>query len=372
MKHYFFFLAVICACFSACETEEPIDSGTPIPTEVLFTMPEENLPHEGTWLQWPHHYQYGMEFRDELDATWVAMASALQSGEKVHIIAYDQTEKDRIEDLLQANGVSLNQIDFRIYPTDDVWVRDNGPIYVRDKSGNLVIEDWGFNAWGGKHDFTKCNTIPAKIGADQSRTVIDLNSTLTTEGGSVEIDGQGTLMACKSSILNGNRNPGKTLADVESAFTKYLGVTHFIWLDGEAGLEVTDMHIDGFARFANATTIITMNDSDLDYWQVPASDVAILKLAKNKTGTDYQRVLLPLTQNKVMKTDGTELDRASYINYYVGNTKILVPNYNDPNDAVANQIIQGLYPSRQVVGIDCRNLFESGGMVHCVTQQQPQ
>jgi agmatine deiminase len=373
MKNFSLFLLFICFIFVSCEEEPvPVDPGTPIPTEVLYTMPEESVTHEGTWLQWPHQYQYGVDYRNELDATWVAMTSALVSGEKVHLVAYDQTEKTRIEGLLAAAGVSTANIDFKIYPTDDVWVRDNGPIYVRDKSGSLVIQDWGFNGWGGKHDSNKCNSVPSKIGNDQSRTVVDLNTILVNEGGSVEIDGNGTLMACKSSILNGNRNPGKTQAEVESVFTKYLGVTNFVWLDGKAGLDITDMHIDGFARFANSSTIVTMSDSDLDYWQVPASDVPKLKAAKNKTGAAYQFVIIPLSKNEVVKTDGTVLSKGSYINYYIGNTKVLVPNYNDPNDAVANQIIQGLYPGKQVVGIDCRNLFSNGGMMHCVTQQQPQ
>ena len=349
--------------------DEPI---TPT-VEILYTMPEESQPHEGTWLQWPHEYQHGLEYRDRLDATWVAMAREIVSSEKLHLVAYDQTEKDRIVGLLDAAGVSQANIDFKIYPTDDVWVRDNGPIFVRDKSGNQVIEDWGFNGWGGKFESSKCNSIPAKVGADEGKTVVDLNSTLINEGGSVEIDGQGSLMACQSSILNSNRNAGKSQAEIEAVFTKYLGVTNFIWLEGKAGLDITDMHIDGFARFGNSTTIVTMAEADLLDWQVPQDDIDKLFLAKNKSGTAYTFVKLPLTQNNVVTAYGKDLGyKGSYVNYYIANTKVLVPNYQDPNDATANAMIQALYPSRTVVGIDVRNLYENGGMVHCVTQQQPQ
>lgn len=372
------FLMTILTTFLACNKDQ---EENPTDTKILYTMPEEGETHEGTWLQWPHQYQYGTAYRNSLDPTWVAMTQALVTSEKVHIIAYNQTEKDRIIALLNTASVPLTNVDFKIYKTDDVWVRDNGPIYVKDNSGNLVIQDWGFNAWGQKTDdqsglpigFSNCTTIPAKIGSDQGKTVIDLNSTMINEGGSVEIDGHGTLMACKSSILNSNRNLGMTQAQAESIFKKYLGVTNFIWLDGQAGLELTDQHIDGFARFGNATTIVTMEQNDLIDFDVKQSDIDRLYAAKNKNGVAYTFVKVPLTQNNVVTTNGTNLGyKGSYVNYYIANNKVLVPNYNDPNDAVANGIIQTLYPTRTVVGIDVRNLYENGGMVHCVTQQQPQ
>lgn len=347
---------------------------------MTYTMPDESSPHEGTWLQWPHHHQYGIEYRRDLDPTWVAMTAALVSGENVHIVAYDETERDRITALLTAARVPLENVDFYLFPTDDVWVRDNGPIYARDMNGNLVIQDWGFNGWGEKGDvesgfpieFNSCNIIPSKIGQAQGIEVIDLNSTMINEGGSVVLDGNGTLMACKSSILNDNRNPGMTQSEAEGIFRTYLGVTNFIWLDGQAGLELTDQHVDGFAVFGNATTIVTMDENDLLEYDVLQRDIDKLYAATNKNGEPYTYLQVPLTQNTVRKTDGTDLGyKGSYINYYIANTTVLVPNYNDPNDAVANELIQTLYPSRTVVGIDVRNLYENGGMVHCVTQQQP-
>ncbi len=110
-----------------------------------YQMPAEPLPHEGTWLQWPHQYEYGVGYRNSLDATWVAMTAALVQSENVHIIAYNSTQQTRIINLLTAASVSLTNIDFRLLQTNDVWVRDNGPVFVRDTGGNLTIEDWGFN-----------------------------------------------------------------------------------------------------------------------------------------------------------------------------------------------------------------------------------
>ncbi|MGE8434324.1 agmatine deiminase family protein [Chryseobacterium joostei] len=370
-KIMFLLLPVIMFSCSQDEITTPPTSGTPDPASVVYKMPEESAPHEGTWLQWPHQYQYGTTYRNRLDPTWVAMTKELAQSEKVHIIAYNSTEKDRIVGLLNNAGVPLNNIDFKLYATDDFWVRDNGPIYVKNKNGKLFIQDWGFNGWGNKAQYSKCNTIPAKIATDTGIPKIDLNSVMINEGGSVEIDGNGVLMACKSSILNENRNPGMTQQQAEAIFTKNLGITKFIWLDGKANLDITDMHIDGFARFANSTTIITMNTDDLDYWQVPNSDMGKLYNATQKNGTPYQFVKVPLTKYDVTTTYGKNVGKASYINYYIANNRVLVPNYNDPNDVIANRIIQQLYPDKKVIGIDCRNLFANGGMVHCVTQQQP-
>jgi agmatine deiminase len=344
-----------------------------------YTMPHESETHEGTWLQWPHQYEYGFLYRNSLDATWVAMTKALVNSEKVHIVAYNNTEKNRIISLLNTANVPLANVDFFIFPTNDVWIRDNGPIFVRDSNGNLLIEDWGFNGWGGKFNYDLCNPIPESIGSAIDMQVVDLNSVMVNEGGAVELDGNGVLMACKSSILsqsppNTVRNPGMTQSQAESIFSQYLGVSKFIWLDGNVGDpdDVTDFHIDGFAKYLNNDTLVTMNNSDLVYWGVSSADIAVLYDASNMNNIVYEKVYLPLTQNNVETTSGNNLGyKGSYVNYYVANNVVLVPNYNDPNDAVANDIIQSLYPNRTVEGIDCRNLYEWGGMVHCVTQQQP-
>ncbi len=311
------FLAIISACNKG---EEIISNPT---TEILYTMPEESEPHEGTWLQWPHEYQYGITYRNRLDATWVDMTKELLTSEKVHLVVYDQFEKDRVITLLTTANIPITNIDFKIYKTDDVWVRDNGPIYVKDKNGILVIEDWGFNGWGNKAEFANCNAIPTKIATEQGKLLVDINSIMTNEGGSVEIDGNGTFMACKSSILNKNRNAGMTQTQAEAIFTKYLGVTNFVWLDGVAGLEITDQHIDGFARFGNANTIVTMEQNDLLDFQVKQSDIDKLYAAKNKNGVQYNFLKIPLTKNNVVTMYGKNLGyKGSYVNYYIANTKV--------------------------------------------------
>jgi len=343
-----------------------------------YTMPAETELHEGTWLQWPHQYEYGTQYRNRLDATWVEMTQALVNGENVHIIAYNSTEQTRITNLLTNASVSLTNVDFYLFQTNDVWIRDNGPIFVWNINGNLEIEDWGFNGWGGKYNFNLCDPIPSSIASANSISLIDLNSVMTIEGGAYEIDGNGVFLACKSSTLsqspsNSVRNLGMTQTQAETILSENLGISKFIWLDGFTGTEdITDAHIDGFAKFANDTTLVTMNNTDLTYWELSASDISTLYSASNTSNVEYTIIYVPLTQNNVTTAYGNNLGyKGSYCNYYIANTAVLVPNYNDPNDAVANAIIQNLYPNRTVIGIDCRNLYENGGMVHCVTQQQP-
>jgi agmatine deiminase len=197
-------IALLCISFlmifSTCKNET--SNNQMVETEIEYTMPDESQQHEGTWLFWPHQYQFGVTYRNRLDATWLTMTQLLASGEKVHIAAYDATEQLRIISLLSTAGVSLSNIDFKIIKTDDGWARDSGPIYVRNKTGQLVIEDWGFNGWGKKYAFGNCNAVPEKIAAAQASRVLDLNSTMILEGGAIEIDGNGTLLATKSSVLN--------------------------------------------------------------------------------------------------------------------------------------------------------------------------
>ena len=195
---------------------------------------------------------------------------------------------------------------------------------------------------------------------------------MINEGWSVEIDWNGTLLATKSAIVNKNRNPNLTASEIEKIFEKYLWIKKVIWLDGVAWLEITDMHIDGFARFGNKNTIVTMSKEDLATREVPSHDIETLYQSTNINNEAYQFVTLPLTENNVVTTYGKDLwYQGSYVNYYIANTVVLVPNYKDSNDAEANAIIQKLYPTKKIIGIDVRNLYENGGMIHCVTQQEP-
>lgn len=334
-------------------------------------MPVEEAEHEGTWLQWPHNFTYGEGHKENLQNIWVEMTLALSKGEMVHIIAYNETEKEAIQALLIESNVDMDAVDFFIYPTDDVWVRDNGPVFVYNSKNQLTMLDWGFNGWGKKTPFKKCLEVPKCISADLGYPRINLQKVIL-EGGAVEFDGSGVCLTTRSSVTNKNRNPKLTEAQIEGYIKKYYGVKKVIWLDGVSGQDITDFHIDGFAKFYNDKTLITMKEDDLVEWGVSDRDIDRLFSAKNSSGKTYKPVYLPLTKKNVVLDRGENLGyKGSYVNFYIGNAVVLVPNYNDPNDAVANQIIQKLYPKRKVIGIDVRTLYKDGGMIHCVTQQQP-
>jgi agmatine deiminase len=299
------------------------------------------------------------------------MAAALQSGEEVYIIAKNQTHQNQIEAALTNASVPLTNITFYHYPTDDVWVRDNGPIFVFDDNDELFILDWGFNGWGNDAPYTLCDSIPELISNELQIPSIDV-SAMVMEGGAIEHDGHGTMMATRSSVTHSSRNPNLTEQQIEAYLAQCMGFNKFIWLDGVYGTEITDMHIDGFVKFANDSTIVTMSGSDLTYWQVPLADQAVLFNASNANNEAYNFVTVPLTQNNVTTAYGNNLGyKGSYCNYYIGNDVVIVPTYNDPNDSLALGIIQNVHPNRTVVGVDVRNIYEYGGMIHCLTQQQP-
>ena len=341
--------------------------------QIQYTMPFEDGPHEGTWLQWPHNFTYPPWWQEDNEPAFIQMVAALESGENVHIIVYDLNEQTHVQQVLAVASVPLTNIDFYIHPNDDYWVRDNGPIFVYDNNNNLIILDFGFNGWGGDAPYALDNQIPTLIANDLNLPYVDLDD-FVLEGGSVEIDGNSSAMITRISITGSDRNPNLTELQIENYITSYLGVTNFIWLDGAFGgsLDITDMHIDGFVKFVNMNTIVTMSNSDLIYWGLSTQDISTLNSATDVNGSPYSFITLPLTQNNVTTSWGGNVNfKGSYVNYYVANDAVLVPVYNDPNDSSALSIIQTLYPSKTIVGIDCSNMFYEGGMVHCVTQQQP-
>lgn len=340
--------------------------------DTKYVFPFEDEEHEGTWLQWPHDYTYGKGFKDELDPIWIEMTRGLTSGENVHIIVYNKKEMNRVKNLLIEEDVDMDKVDFYINPTDDVWVRDNGPVFIYDKDNNLMMADWGFNGWGKKTPYKKCLEIPKKLSKALNIPRIDIHE-VVLEGGSVEFDGNGTCLSTRSAVINKNRNPNLTEQEIETYIKKYYGASNFIWLDGVVGQDITDFHIDGFAKFYNNSTIITMDQEDLSIeWGVSDKDINTLLEAKDINGDSYEYIYLPLSKNNVVLESGKKLGyKGSYVNFYIGNDVVLVPNYNDENDKKANAILQELYPNRKIVGIDVRELYQDGGMIHCVTQQQP-
>lgn len=333
-----------------------------------YTFPAEDEKHEGTWLTWPHAKTYGKAYRKSIEPIWVQMAKSLHTGEKVHIMVYDEQEEARVHALLEKEGLDMSQIDFLVVPSDDVWSRDTGPMFVRDEAGELQIVDFGFNGWGDKMEYANDDVIPQRVAEAKGYSRLDV-ADFVLEGGSVELDGHGTAMLTRSAVLNDNRNPGMSQEEAEAYMAQYLGAENFIWLDGVSGEDITDAHIDAIARFVDDNRMVAVSKADFFdlYEGIKKKDLEILYAAQNAKGEDYAITELPLTKKNVKGLDY----KGSYVNFYVGNEVVLVPIYSDVNDQEAMDKIQKLYPDREVVGIDVSKLYKNGGMIHCVTQQQP-
>ena len=220
----------------------------------VFHMPAEWEPHEGTWLQWPQDKVYrGYELK--LERIWLNMVDALHDHENVHLIVGDERQRDHVASQLKYHNIGLGNVEFYIIPSNDVWARDNGPIFVVNEDGDIAITNWVFNGWGDRFPYNLDDKVPAAIGAQRGIAVFDVPMVL--EAGAVDANGKGTFLATRSSIIDPHRNPGMTQGDIEAMLSKYLGVTHFIWLTcagrGECDQwgDETDSHIDIVARFTD-------------------------------------------------------------------------------------------------------------------------
>jgi agmatine deiminase len=282
----------------------------------------------------------------------------------------------------------MSRITGHAMPLDDVWVRDNGPIFVKDSNGELVATEWNFNGWGqNSANKDRDRQIPSQI-ARLCGLQCKVGG-IVAEGGAIEVNGSGTLLATRSSILNPNRNPGKSLREVESSLSELLGVSNFVWLSGAPSEvcyklgDATDFHIDLVARFVARNVVLANYTDDHNDPRKPYMDrhIAELRAATDETGAAL--VVIPIPAPRVLSVSAVKFSGvdftaapgaptdASYSNYLVTNGLVLVPAYGQPQDLRAKAILTEHFPDREVVGISAIGMTEQGGAIHCVTQQQP-
>jgi agmatine deiminase len=354
------------------------------PAEDGFYMPAEWEKHGGTWLQWPHDDLYpGHQMR--LEGFWLALTGVLHRHEMVYIAVQDERRAEHVQHLLQYYGFDMDNIDLYLIATDDVWARDNGPVFVVDGKGNLAATAWNFNGWGKRYAYEVDRTVPRRIA--ELLDVPLYEAPITLEGGAIEVNGQGTLMATRSSIINDNRNPDISQGEIEAVMKAYLGLEKIIWLSGaprefcdRVGSD-TDMHIDGYARFVGEATVLYSwtEDRANPYYPYLKQHRQDLVEATTASGNHLTTIALPLPESLLYSTVdvatrppfSSKLTVAEYANFYVANEVILVPAYGDANDARARGIIAEHYPDREIIGLPVQLVAELGGMMHCVTQQQP-
>jgi agmatine deiminase len=354
------------------------------PLESGFLMPAEWEEHEGTWLQWPHddtheNVQMRMEY------LWLAMASALHQHETVHITVPDERRLEHLENQVSYYGFNDNKLDLHIIPTNDVWSRDNGPIFLVNEQGDIAVSSWNFNGWGERYPYDKDRQTAKSVA--ETLSIPLFNAPITLEGGAIEVNGQGTLIATRSSIINANRNPGINQEEIEAAIKGYLGVKHIIWLSGaprefcDAVGDETDFHIDTYARFVDESTVLYSWTDDTSNPLYPYLNQHLneLREAVTESGEQLNLVALPIPENATYSTliRGVRppfepvRSLAVYANFYIANGVVLVPVYGDINDIRAMGIIAEHFPDREVIPLPAQMTAELGGMMHCITQQQP-
>jgi agmatine deiminase len=345
-----------------------MELGNKTPAALGYRMPAEWEPHAATWLSWPR--REGISFPGSFDRvmpTLRAMVEALIESEPLCINVCNGAHEAEARAVLR--GLSMERVTFYRIPTNEPWCRDHGPIFLtRDVDPRLAIVDWDYNAWGGK--YPPCDldeVVPTEIAEILGVPVFYPRMIL--EGGSIEVNGRRALLTTESCLLNKNRNRQLTREEIEQRLLDFLGIHEILWLgDGIAG-DDTDGHIDDLARFVSERTVTTIVEEDRnDENYAPLQEnLARLRQMKIKN-RKIDIVTLPMPK-KIVRED-LRLP-ASYANFYIANSCVLVPTFADPHDQAALSSLQQLFPDRRVIGIDCRELIWGLGTFHCLTQQQP-
>ncbi len=341
------------------------------PASLGYRMPAEWEPHEATWLSWPH--RDGISFPNSYERVLPVLAravDALGDSEMVNINVMDADEEACVRLVLAQERARSEHVVFHYLPTNEPWCRDHGPIFVtREEEPQMAIINWDYNAWGGKYPpFNLDDAVPTAVAAMKGLPIYSPGIVL--EGGSIDVNGCGTLLTTRSCLLNPNRNPELDQSQIEQKLRDYLGVKNILWLGEGIEGDDTDGHIDDITRFVTPTTVVAAIENDEnDPNYIPLQENAE-RLAGMKTedGTALEVVSLPMPARVVR--EGQRLP-ASYANFYVGNTVVLLPVFETIHDQWAISVLEKVFPGRKIVPIDCRELIWGLGAFHCLTQQQP-
>jgi agmatine/peptidylarginine deiminase len=334
-------------------------------------LPAEWESQAGVMLTWPHAATDWAADLDRVRPVFAAIGAAISQREYLLSIVPTGDERVVVEQALASAGADMGRCRFAIVPSDDTWARDHGPIgTIAD--GCVVLNDFRFNAWGGKYDARLDNAISARLLAGGVFAGGDLFSRdMVLEGGAIETDGRGTLLATRRSVIDPARNPALSVGDVERLLGDWLGIERFLWLDhGALAGDDTDSHVDTLVRFADAETLlyVTAPADDADHPALAAM-AGQLETFRSAAGRPYR--LLPLPFPGVHRAaDGRRLP-ASYANFLVINDAVLMPAYGVNNDAAAAAVLAKAFPGRDVITIDCRTIIEQNGSLHCLTMQFP-
>ena len=343
-------------------------------------MPAEWEPHAATWIAWPHNPDDWPGKFQPIPWVYAEIVRHLSQVEHVHILVQGEAAARRVDSMLRRQGANLARLHFHHWPTDRVWLRDSGPIFVRNQAGELHITDWHFNAWAKYPNWHHDDQIPARIADLYAMPSVQPTITLpdgtphrlVLEGGSIDTDGAGTLLTTEECLLSTvqQRNPGVSREQLEAAFHQHLGIDQVLWLNRGCAGDDTHGHIDDITRFVAPNTILTaIEPSTHDENHLPlAENLDRLRSARNLDGHPFTIHTLPMPSPVLFRNQRLP---ASYANFYIANGLVLVPTFNDPSDRLALQAIADCFPARTVTGIHATDLIWGLGALHCLTQQEP-
>ncbi|HMB72985.1 MAG TPA: agmatine deiminase family protein [Gammaproteobacteria bacterium] len=330
-------------------------------------MPPEWSPHRATWLSWPHNAETWPGTLSTAEAAMIEVAAALAPHEHVHINVLDSDHRSHVLRQLSSR-VPPERVTYHAIATDDAWIRDHGAIFVFAPDSMLHALDFDYNAWGGKyppwdHDRQVAARMAEVLGVGTSRPGIVL------EGGSIDVNGAGVVLTTEQCLLNANRNPSLSRAQIESQLRRHLGVRQVVWLGQGIEGDDTDGHIDDLTRFVGEHTLVTVLEDD-------RGDVNHAPLAENRRRLEQLSIdgrspeVHELPMPTPLYANGQRLP-ASYANFYIANGVVLLPVFDCRADAQAAEVLQACLPGREVARIDARALVHGLGGIHCLTQQVP-
>lgn len=330
-----------------------------------WRMPDEAERHAATWMSFgPSAEIWGRELLRPVREHLAGIARTIADFEPVRMLA-------REEDEALARRLCGPRVEVLVQPIDDLWMQDTGPVFVRDRRGQMGGVDFNFNGWGGKQAHARDAEVAARV--IEEAEVPALESALVLEGGGIEVDGRGTAIITESCVLNPNRNPGVGRAEAERELKRLLGIDRTIWLPGIAGKDITDGHTDFYARFTQPGVVVAGLDEDPASYDhaVTRRHLDILRGATDAQGRKLKVIVMP-GPGSVRRALETPEFAAGYINFYVCNGAVIAPQFGDRRaDANARAILREQFPGREVVQLDIDAIAAGGGGIHCTTQQQP-
>jgi agmatine deiminase len=342
------------------------------PRSLGYYMPPEWARHDATWLSWPKNpLTFPDGVREEVEKVFVLMIEALSKGEKVKLLVDDVASEALVRVKLESSSALMENVEFHHIVTADVWIRDYGPTFLLNQAKPWKAGvKWRFNAWGNKYDDLMYDDVAGEEVVLEARVKI-FRPGIVLEGGSIDVNGRGTVLTTEQCLLNKNRNPLLDRAGVESYLEQYLNISSVVWLTSGIEGDDTDGHVDDFARFVGPEKVLCAHSSREDQdAEVLSTNRRILTEHRDPYGRGLDVIDLPMPEPIPLPEEDRTLP-ASYANFYIGNEVVLVPVFDDPSDQEALRTIRECFPGRRTVPIYARDLVYGYGGFHCVTQQEP-